>query len=1048
MIRYFTTHPTAANILMAVFLVLGVVALPSLLRETFPRIEPRTVQISVADPGATSGEVARSICRPIEEALEGIENLDEVICVARESLALTNVEMRQGAGFDQFVTDVEAAIDAITEFPDQAEAPVLEQLGRVDPVASVALTAGPDVAAADLKALAEDVRARMLRWGGIPRVELEGFSDHQIRIEIPEASARQLGLSLSDIAAIITRQNVDAPVGEVVSPEGSTLLRLTAERRSLVDYQDLVIASSDAGGEVRLGDIATITDTFSNAEVLTTLNGERAALLSVSKTPSDDTMRVMDALRAFLADEGPRLPQGVALTITGDTSGVLVDRLTMLARNAIAGLVLVFAAMWLFFGFRQAFWITAGLPVSFLGAIAAMAALGYSLNMLTMVGLLIVIGILMDDAIVIGENIASQRARGLSPIDASVAGVSQVAPGVLASFATTTIVFGSIAFLEGNIGELLRVIPVVMILVLAVSLVEAFLILPAHLSHIGGPGGSQPRLADRWLDRVRSGVVGPLVGTVVTHRYLTVGLTLFVFLSSLAMLLGGVLKFQAFPEIDGDQVEARLELPAGASLEDTRAEMAYVLAALHRVDADLSPRNPDGARLVQSVVVTYSQNPDAGATGPHLATARIDLLPAETRGVTLDELLSAWREAAPETPGMRRLSLTEPSLGPAGRAIELRLQHDDVAVLEAASDELQAWLLRYRGTFNIMDDLQIGRPELRVTLRDGAHSLGFDARAVADQLRAGFLGVEADEVRIDGEAYQIDLRLSAFDRETLGDVEQFTLTSPTGARVPFGVVADVSTGREYESLRRIGGIPTVTVTGDVDTTVANADEVVRDTLSSKVPDLMTRYPGLDIGVEGQNAEAATTQASMLRGLMLGLIGVYLVLSFQLRSYVEPIVVMSIIPFALTGVVFGHMALGLDLTLPSMLGFVSLAGIVVNDSILLVNFIKSEHEPGVTRVAEAAVQAAKARFRAILLTSVTTIAGVLPLLTETSLQAQVLIPLVASIAFGLLATTLLILLVVPATYAILDDFGLADLTPDPTLASPLQKAGRAAALNQG
>jgi HAE1 family hydrophobic/amphiphilic exporter-1 len=1045
MIRFFTTHPTAANILMAVFLVLGVVSLPSLLRETFPRIEPRTVQITVANPGATSGDVARSICRPIEEALEGTENLDEVVCVARESLALTTVEMRQGADFDQFVTDVEAAVDAITDFPEQAETPVLERLGRVDPVASVALTAGSDVAAADLKALAEDVRRRMLRWGGIPRVELEGFSDHQIRIEIPEASARQLGLSLSDISGIIARQNVDAPVGEVVSPEGSTLLRLTAERRSLADYRNLIIASSATGGEVRLGDIATITDTFSNAEVLTTLNGERAALLSISKTPSDDTLRVMDALRAFLGDERPRLPKGVELTITGDTSGVLVDRLTMLTVNAIAGLVLVFAAMWLFFGFRQAFWITAGLPVSFLGAIAAMAALGYSLNMLTMVGLLIVIGILMDDAIVIGENIASQRARGLSPVDASVAGVSQVAPGVLASFATTTIVFASLAFLEGNLGELLRVIPVVMILVLAISLVEAFLILPAHLSHGGTATRTQPRLADRWLDRVRSGVVGPLVRIAVKHRYLTLGLTLFVFLSSLAMLLGGVLKFQAFPEIDGDQVEARLELPAGASLEDTQAEMAYVLAALDRVNAELSPGNPDGASLVQGVVVTYSENPDAGSAGPHLATARIDLLPAETRGVTLDELLSAWRDAAPKTPGMRRLSLTEPSLGPAGRAIELRLQHDNVEVLEAASDELQAWLLRYLGTFNITDDLQIGRPELRVTLRDDAHSLGFDARAVADQLRAGFLGVEADEVRIGGEGYQIDLRLSSFDRETLGDVEQFTLTSPTGASVPFGVVAEVSSGREYESLRRIDGIPTVTVTGDVDTTVANADEIVRDTLSSKVPDLLAQYPGLDIGVEGQNAEAGTTQASMLRGLALGLIGVYLVLCFQLRSYVEPIVVMSIIPFAFTGVAFGHLALGLDLTLPSMLGFVSLAGIVVNDSILLVNFIKSEQEPGVTRVAEAAEQAARARFRAILLTSVTTIAGVLPLLTETSLQAQVLVPLVASIAFGLLATTLLILLVVPAAYAILDDFRVADLTSDPVPLPTLREPGSAGAL---
>ncbi len=1026
MIRYFTTHPTAANLMMVGLLVVGLISVPSLLRETFPRIEPRTVQISVTYPGATPTEVLRSLCQPVEDAIDGVENAQEVICIARENLALITAEMTQGRNFERFTSDIEAEVGALTNLPDAAEDPVIAQLGRVDPVATVAVTVEHDIDASDLKALAEDIKARMMQWGGIPRVEVSGFSDHQIRIEIPEVAMRQLGTSLSDIAGIIARQNLDQPVGEVTSDTGSTLLRVTAERRNLHEYANIVIVSNDAGGEVRLGDIATITDTFEDPEVLTTRGGERAALLNVTKTPSDDTLRVMDALRAYIADEQARQPAGVELIITGDTSSILVDRLTMLVVNALQGLALVFLTMWLFFGFRPAFWISAGLPVSFLGAVAVMAAMGYSLNMLTMVGLLIVIGILMDDAIVIAENIASHRAAGRSPVEASVAGVRQVAPGVMASFATTTIVFGSIAFLDGDLGELLRVIPVVMILVLVVSLIEAFLILPAHLSHGDEAGSTEKRRADRWLDDVKVRIVSPVFHAAIRQRYLTFGIASLLFLSSVAILAGGHLKFEAFPEIDGDQIEARLELRAGASLEQTQGEMAYLLAALDRINDALSPRNPDGVPLVRQVVVTYAENIDAGATGPHLATARIDLLDAETRGVSLDDILTAWRLEAPATPAMRNLNLTEPALGPAGRAIEMRLQHEDFLVLDRAADDLRAWLARYRGAFNIADDLDLGRPELRILLRDGASGLGFDARGVADQLRAGFLGVEAGEVRIDAEAYEIDLRLSAHDRDTLSDLEQFTLVAPNGSLVPFGVVAESVPARNYAVMKQVNGVPTVTVTGDVDTTIANADEIVRDTGAQFIPELLARYPGLEFDVQGQNAEAATTMNSMINGLLLGLIGVYLILSFQLRSYVEPVVVMVIIPFALIGVVFGHMALGLNLSLPSMLGFVSLAGIVVNDSILLVNFIKSEHEPGVTSVADAAPKAALARFRAILLTSVTTIAGVLPLLTETSLQAQILIPLVASIAFGLLATTLLILLVVPSAYSILDDLGLVHL----------------------
>ncbi|MGI9420761.1 MAG: efflux RND transporter permease subunit, partial [Geminicoccaceae bacterium] len=920
-------------------------------------------------------------------------------------------------------------IEAIDDFPDAAEEPVVTQLGRTDFVASIAIT-GPEKPTA-LKALAEDLKARMLRFGGIAQVEIKGFSDRQIRIEVADAVARELGLSLDDLAAVITRQNVDLPAGEIVSENGTTLLRFADERLAIDAYRDVVVASSTSGGQIRLGDIARISDRFEDEEVRTLFNGRPAALLDVSKTTTDDTLRVTTAIEAFLEQARPTLPPGVMLTVTRGTSDILEDRLQMLIVNSLQGLALVFLVMWLFFGLRQAFWIGMGLPVSFLGALAAMTVLGVSINMLSMVGLLIVIGILMDDAIVIAENIATKREQGRNPLEAAVEGARQVLPSILSSFFTTVAIFGSLAFLKGDIGEVLRVVPIVMTLVLAVSLVEAFLILPNHLAH-GAAADRRTALNQRVEDGIvylRQHVVTPLATLAVAHRYLTLGIGGLLFLVSVAMIAGGVLKFQAFPEIDGDQLEARIELAASATLEDTEAVVREVLAALDRVDDALSPANLEGAPLVRDVLIRFSENADAGTTGAYLASVNVDLLQGEDRAATNTEILTVWREEMPVIPEIQRLNLTEASLGPAGRAIEIRLRHPDIDTLASAAADLQVWFGLYQGAYNIADDLQTGKPELRLSLRGGAGALGLDAQAIAQQLRAAFYGVTADEIQIGVESYEVDLRLAEASRDSLGDLDGFTIQTPRGERVPLTAVARIEEDRGYTRISRIDRLPAVTVTGDVDTAIANANEIVSDAQIRFLPELMERYPGLLAGTEGQNAEAATTQRSMFSGLLIGLIGVFLLLSFQFRSYAEPLVVMTIIPFALVGAVFGHLALGLDFSLPSTLGLISLAGIVVNDSILLVNFIKDEHDPGAVTVAEAAPKGAAARFRAILLTSVTTIAGVTPLLFETSLQAQVLIPLVTSIAFGLMATTLLMILIVPAFYAILDDFGMTSLAAE-------------------
>ena len=1029
MIRFFAAHPTAANLLMAGFIVVGLLQVPNLLLETFPRLSIKEVEVRVQYPGATPADVERGICRRIEDAIDGIENVAEVRCEARENAGIAMIEMAAGKNINQFMADVESEIDAITDFPESTEDPVIEQVGRTDFVASLAITGIED--RTELKAYAEEVKDRLLRWGGVPQVDIQGFSDRQFRIEIFDAAARELGLTLHDIADKLTRQNIDLPAGEIVSDDGTTILRFSDERLAVDAYRSVVVASSELGGQITLGDIAQITDRFEDDEVEMRLNGEIAAILDISKSRSDDTLTVMGRVNAFLENERARAPPSVQFTIIRDGSTALSDRLEMLLVNSLQGILLVVAVMWLFFGARQAFWIGMGLPVSFLGALAIMAVAGISINMLSMVGLLIVVGIIMDDAIVIAENIATKRQSGLSALEAAVAGTRQVMPGVVSSFLTTAAVFGALAFIGGDIGEMLRVIPIVMIMVLAVSLIEAFFILPNHLSHRAE--ADRPGLITRRVEAgvfwVRDHVVGPTAEWAVRFRYLTMGLALFFFMAAISLLAGGVVKFVAFPNVEGDQLEARVELAASARLEDTRAVVDEVIAAVERMNERLSPDNPEGQPLVKNVLVRFNENSDAGTNGAYLATVNVDVIPSEIRTATNEEILVVWRDEMPEALDVRRIIITESGLGPAGRDIELRLSHSNLDTLDRASSDLITWLQSYRGVFNLADDLELGKPELAVSLKDGAGAVGVDAQIIADQLRAAFNGVTADEVQIGVENYEVDVRLASADRDSLGDLDQFTIETPSGERVPLSAVADIVAERGYTRINRIDRRPTVTVTGDIEKLIANANEIVSDTETRFIPELIAQYPGLEVQTEGQNAEGSETQASMITALGMGLIAVFILLSFQFRSYAEPVVVMILIPFALIGSVFGHFIMGIDFTLPSTLGFISLTGIVVNDSILLVNFIKNEHEPGVTSVAKAAPAGAKARFRAILLTSVTTIAGMTPLLFETSTQAQVLVPLVTSITFGLIATTVMIVFVVPAFYTILDDLGLTSLAAE-------------------
>jgi len=1017
MILFFTKHPTAANLLMILLAAMGIFSLPNLKRETFPDFIDPVVQVRVIYPGATALEVEDAICRRIEDVVEEIAYVDEVISNAQENMGTVSIEMEKGGNFQKFLSEIKTAVEAIDDFPQQAEKPMTDTSGDTQQVVSVAITG--DMSPTHLKRYSENLKEKLLRLDGVSLVNLQGFSQRQIRIEVPAARLLELGLNPADLADVVSRQSLDVPAGILETEDASVVVRLVEERRNPMDFQDLVIAGGTKGAEVRLGDIAEITDLFELDEDKIIFNGQRAALLGVQKTTNQDALTVYNKVEKFVEMEQAGAPAGVSLRLTRDLTSITKDRLKMLVKNAWQGLLLVFFTLWLFLNVRLSFWVTLGLPISFLGAFFFLPALGMSINMITMVGLLLALGLLMDDAIVIAENVASHLSRGEDAMKSVVAGVSEVKAGVISSFLTTVAVFGPLTMLSGNIGKILKVMPIVLIAVLAVSLIEAFFILPNHLAHTHagekGEGKFRKRF-DARLDWVRENVFGKLVDLSVKYRFFSLGLVVLAMLVSISMLAGGVLKFQAFPSIDGNVVEARLQLQQGTPLERTEALVDRAVLALKEINEELAHLQPEGKDLIKNINVQFNTNVDAGVSGSHIATVSVDLLSAEERVGTIKRIKQLWREKVGNPADVVSLTYTEPGVGPTGNPIEYRFHGLELTELEKVADQAKQWFNGFDGVYDLQDDLLPGKPEVRIHMREGAFGLGINAAMVANQLRSAYLGVTAREIQVGSESFEIDVRLPRMDRDSMADLEYFHITLPGGDRIPLGTVARLETDvRGYSRIIRYDGQTAVTLWGDVDSEKTNVSELNGLFLAEAVPKLKAQFPGLEVDQEGESAEAGKTGASLRRGMIMGLLGVFILLSFQFHGYREPLIVMAAIPLSLIGVIWGHLLLGYPLTMPSMVGFVSLMGVVVNDSILLVTFIDNRVEEGAT-VEEAARGAGRDRFRAVLLTSLTTIAGLLPLLAERSLQAQIMIPLAISLIFGLLASTVLVLVVIPTLFA--------------------------------
>ena len=1041
MIRYFIEHPTAGNIFMMILLLMGWVALPTLNRETFPHVERFEVTVKVAYPGASASDVEEGICLPLEDGTDGIRFLSEKRCDARNSLATMTLKMKESGDMVQFLSDIKDRVEQVQDFPDDAETPTVSEAGLTSSVISMALT-GP-MSNDHLKRFAQQLKDQLLLNPLINLVDIKGFSQAVININVSAERLQMHNISISQIAQIISRQNTDSPAGDIQTLDKNYAIRVSDLRRTPQQLAQLVIIRNEGGSELTLGEIAHIQLDFENQDQQIWFNGQSAALLTIKKNTQDDGIKIKQAVQQFIEHTQPMLPRGVNLTLTQDMVSIAQDRLDLLLNNGAQGLVLVFLAMWLFFSLKYSFWVAMGLPISFMASFMVMTWVGISINMISMVAMLIALGILMDDAIVLSESIATHiqkaRQKGESVHEAVWHGVEKVKRGVFSSFITTVLVFGSLVFIEGDMGQILRVLPIVLISVISVSLIEAFLILPHHLANSSDKPSRFKHInafKDRFeqlFEKLRLKVYA-VAKVAVVYRYASFGLAIFIFIFSISLLASGVVKFQAFPSIEGDIIQARIIMPQGTPIQHTQALVARMELAIKQVDEQLLSQGQEQVALIKNIQSQFGSNKDAFENGPHLATISVDLTPSQQRNIRLIDLMNLWQQQVGPVASAIQVQFKEPTLGPSGRAIEIRLSGHDLAQINRASLTLQNKLADYAGVYSLQSDLRPGKPEYSLTLKPGAYSLGIDASDIASQFRAALSGVKVSNVRLGDQAVDVVVKYHPDSRDSLQDLDDFKVVNESnGSQIPLAVVANVSEQRSWSRIHRINQQKTVTIYGDIDTQLANTQEVFAHFKQSALPALQKQFPAVHFNFEGEVKNSAQTGGSILQGFILSLLGIYFLLSLQFKNYLEPVIVMTAIPLSLIGVILGHLVMGLPITMPSMMGFVSLAGIVVNNSILLVEFIKFRVSEG-HAIHDAAALASKDRFRAIFITTLTTLAGMMPLLFETSLQAQVLVPLVCSIVFGLMSSTLLVLFVVPALFSILEDMGFKEPQETEPLAS--------------
>ncbi len=1016
LIAYFARHPVAANLLLLSTIVLGGLTLPNLERESFPEFAPSRVSVSVVYPDASAADIDELVCLELDGALRAVSSLEELECLSVDSRATASLTMSEDGEISQFYNDIVSTVTATGGLPQEAEAPVVAILGRAEVIAYLAISGieTDDGLIRYAEGLAEDIALLPL----VETVSISGISENEFRISFDQNDLRRFGVSAKTVSDAVRARSLRAPIGTVSTLGRDISLRYSDARRTISDLENLIILQNDSGGIVRLSDLATVTLQQFRPELRAFVDGERAAILRINKTGTADAIDAFAEVEELIQREQAGYPEPFRISVINNTTDIVKDRIELLSGNAVISLVLVILVMCFFYTVREAVAISLALPFSFFASVFVMDIVGVSINMISLVALLMAIGLIMDDSIVIAENIAKSRSSGGKNTVAK--NVVEVMPGVVSSFLTTACVFGPLMFLSGEIGAVLRVVPIVLVITLAASLVEAFLVLPNHMSHvpINAREAHVHRLAPRMLEYLRDGFVLPITSFLARWRYATLGVVFAVLIFSVGMIASGTIKVIGFPAIEGDTIEARISLTPGLPLERTEAVIRQLEGALEKVNLELSAKTVDEQPLVERVLTTFASNADVKDNGAHTATITVELLNSEQRNVSADDVLAAWRTAAGPVPDLVQSNFTQTVLGPGGSDLDVQLSSQDFAELELAANQLRNRLLARDDVIEAYQDFYAGRPEVRLKLNEFAYVIGLTPQTVTNQLRTAFSGTETDRFRIGFSDMTVHVMLDE-SVPSITDLEDFPVAIADGKQVTLGAIADMTRTFSYSQITRENGKAVARIIGKIDrrtTTAAGISEVVTDELA---PLLKKDFPGVSIEIGGGAQQQMETQSSIMTALLTGLIGVYVILAFQFRSYTLPIVVMLSIPFALIGTVFGHLLMGLDISMPSFVGFASLSGVVVNNAILFLAFFVTEIREG--DYLAAALEAVRHRFRPVLLSSFTTFVGLMPIVTETSPQAQILVPLVVSVAFGLVSSTILIVFVFPCILGIYFDF---------------------------
>ncbi len=1034
-IAWFAANHVAANLLMLSIIIAGLISVMTIRKQTTPDFELNTVQVRVQYLGAAPQEVEEGVVIKVEEAIQDVQGIKRIRGNASEGLGTVTAEVQTDADFNEVLNEIKTRVDAIQTFPGLTEKPTIYK--QEVPIHVVFLAIYGDMDAFARKALAQEIRDDLMQLPSVNSVQYLGDRDYEISIEVSEHVLRQYGLTMSEVSQAVRDSSIDLPGGTIKSEGGDILLRTEGQVYTGREFGSLVLRTFPDGTRLTLDDIATIRDGFVEVDGYGRFNGERTATLRVLASGGQNELTTAREVKAYVEEKSARLPDGVKMDIWIDRSHYLKERLSMMLENMFAGAVLVFIVLSLFLRMKVAAWVVVGIPITFLGAfwLMPLAPNPVTMNLMSLFGFIIVLGIVVDDAIIIGESIYTKIRADGHTLDNVIRGAHRVAVPATFGVLTTMAAFAPLLFIEGIVAPFFEAISVVVILCLFFSLVESKLILPAHLARARiapvdeadlfnpqrriGFFESIPRFFQKIQRRVQHGLqyvienwYRPWVERAIDNAGVTTAIFTGVLIVSIGMVLAGIVRFNVFPNQASDFIQVSLELQSGAAPSERDRIVNKLESTIIELNDEFVAENPDALPLIRHVGA-FTQ----GETG---AIIFVEMPQSDHKSMEGTEIADLWRERAGEFAGVKELTFSGADHLGGGPPLSFRMSGSNYQALESAARELEDYLANYEGVFDIRNSANSGGEEISLRIKPEAEALGLTLSSLGRQVRQAFYGEEAQRIQRGKDELKVMVRYPREQRRSIADLENMRIRTPTGEEVPFESVAEISFGQAYSSISRLDRKRTITVSADIDPGQVETRSIVKEVTEEFVPELQARYTSVDFGLEGASQEEVDFMVSLGVAFAVALALIYVLIAIPLHSYAQPAIIMSVIPFGFIGAVIGHMVLGEAISMFSLFGLVALAGVVVNDSLIMIDFVNKARADGVP-MKRAVIESGTKRFRAIVLTSFTTAAGLMPIMFESSVQAQSVVPMAISLSFGILFATFITLFLIPSLYVLQQGF---------------------------